>query len=371
MKNQVSMVRTEVKGKLNMNSATIGTALLMGSGCNNVDKNEYARHKRESVFAEVDLSAIRIARQLDMTGATVTGPFNLDSATIGGDIFLRRQPIRLKNAPCDGKANFSEINLIFAEVGSSIDLAGGTFKSIDLSGTEIQNELRLSQSIDHLSETWVPEWRGSGDEIGLNLQNTVVGALADTPDSWPDTVELRGFVYDRLGGFKTTAERSADELVKWLERDATFSFQPYEQLASVLRKVGRANTADTVLYASKERERSGEGINKPWLFALKWIIGYGIGLYMFRALYWAVAFLILGWVLLVVTGEHKKHIDALGSPIGFWFSLDYLLPIIRLRELHFEKVDLSVPIRYYFYVHQIVGYVLASFVIAGFSALIR
>jgi hypothetical protein len=47
-----------------------------------------------------------------------------------------------------------------------------------------------------------------------------------------------------------------------------------------------------------------------------------------------------------------------------------LLPIIRLREKHYQ-IDLESRVRYYFYLHKIMGYVLASFLIAGIAGLTK
>jgi hypothetical protein len=56
--------------------------------------------------------------------------------------------------------------------------------------------------------------------------------------------------------------------------------QPYHQLASVLRSLGRAETADAVLYAGKEHERHAARWRTPkwWgMSLLKWTIGCGYG----------------------------------------------------------------------------------------------
>lgn len=60
-----------------------------------------------------------------------------------------------------------------------------------------------------------------------------------------------------------------------------------------------------------------------------------------------------------------------GMPWGFSYSLDLLLPIIRLREYHYEKVNVKGWARYYFYLHQLMGYLLAYFLIAGLSGLTK
>ena len=59
-----------------------------------------------------------------------------------------------------------------------------------------------------------------------------------------------------------------------------------------------------------------------------------------------------------------------GPPDIISYSFDMLLPIIRLRESHYQ-VDLKTWARYYFYFHKIMGYVLASFLISGLAGLTK
>jgi len=66
------------------------------------------------------------------------------------------------------------------------------------------------------------------------------------------------------------------------------------------------------------------------------------------------------------TEEARKN----RMPYGIAYSVDMLLPIIKLRERHYD-IDLPGWPRYYFYFHKIMGYVLASFLIAGLSGLTR
>jgi len=58
------------------------------------------------------------------------------------------------------------------------------------------------------------------------------------------------------------------------------------------------------------------------------------------------------------------------GPYGVSYSFDLLLPIIRLREQHY-CIDLAGWARYYFYIHKIMGWVLASFLVAGLSGLTK
>ena len=65
-----------------------------------------------------------------------------------------------------------------------------------------------------------------------------------------------------------------------------------------------------------------------------------------------------------------KELDRDGNRLGFWYSLDMLLPGIHLREQHYE-VDLKTGAKYYFYIHKIIGYTLAFFLLAGLTGLTR
>jgi hypothetical protein len=47
-----------------------------------------------------------------------------------------------------------------------------------------------------------------------------------------------------------------------------------------------------------------------------------------------------------------------------------LLPIVKLNEQHY-KIDLQGWVRYYFYFHKLMGYVLGSFIVAGLSGLTK
>ena len=57
-------------------------------------------------------------------------------------------------------------------------------------------------------------------------------------------------------------------------------------------------------------------------------------------------------------------------PYGLVYSFDLLLPLIKLREQHY-KIELAGWARYYFYLHKLMGYILASFLIASLSGLTK
>ena len=325
-------------------------------------------------FADVVLRGAKVGGQIDMVGSKFTGTLDMDSLVVGSSLLMR------------GGAEFAEqVNLIFASIGSNLDLSGAKLESLDLTGTQITGELRLGSG-QHPKL----EWR---ENSRLILRNTVVEALQDRKESWPENLqlELDGFTYSRLGGFgaeagRDMASRDAQWFIDWLAKDETYSPQPYQQLASVLRAAGHNEKADDILYTSKERQRTElakTGAWASWLWSTLKLVFIGHGYRIYYALFGIVGLVILGAIIFRRTKEAKEA----NMPFGIFYSFDMLLPIIKLREKHYEidfadyerdwrylrfffKGDWR-PARYYFYVHQLMGYALASFLFAGLSGLTK
>jgi hypothetical protein len=127
-----------------------------------------------------------------------------------------------------------------------------------------------------------------------------------------------------------------------------------------------------VLFAGRKRARERaweDGHYGSWLgqWLLQLTIGYGYGYRYFYALFWVAGLVALGTLVLELSGEAWRPE---GRRIGVWYSLDMLLPIIQLRKWHYD-IDFDGFPSVYFYVHKMMGYVLASFLIAGLSGLTR
>ena len=202
--------------------------------------------------------------------------------------------------------------------------------------------------------------------IGLQLDVTITGAQ-----------ELDGLVYSAIPRLKDPGDTETDRFdsqqeidtyKRWLLTDDTFSPQPYRQLASVLRDAGVVDVAEDVLYEGYQRERSSasDWKRRLWLLA-QWPVGYGVGLRIFRVLFFFLGFLVLGWIWIVAVQCRKGSLSWTIGRLGFWFSLDHLLPVIRLRDAHFDQVYLPRCTRWYFFFHQVMGYFLAFFLISGLA----
>jgi len=191
----------------------------------------------------------------------------------------------------------TEIVGIFVQIGGNLDLsAAERLSNLDLTGTHIEGEFRLAYTQDTK-----PTWQNGAL---LTLRNVSANALQDTADGWPENLDLDGFAYRSLGvsglqGTADIADRGSEWFVSWLARDEPYTPQPYEQLASVLRRMGHREEANDVLYAGRERARAlalANGHYWSWAgqSALKYTIGYGFGHRYFRSLYRVLGLVFLG-----------------------------------------------------------------------------
>ena len=345
---QVSLNGSSFAGLLDMHSMSIGRDLHMRDGAE---------------FREVVLGGTDIAGQVTMARSTFRGTLSMDSVFVGKSLVMGEQ------------AEFRQVVLIAAEVSDFLDARNSSFRALELTGARIEGTLLLGSR--NGTVTWASSNDGDGQPVPprLSLRNATVGALQDGVDTWPRELqlELEGFTYDRLGGLQTGErslphERGSDWYIDWLSRDRFYSPQPYRQLGRILESYGHREMAADILFANRARERaeSGPGEFKWWvLSALQFTIGYGYGWGYLRALCWVALFTAAGTLL--IRGARNGVGD--GRRPGFWYSLDMLLPVIRLNERHYD-VDLSNDWRrHYFYVHKLFGYFLVSVIIAGLSGL--
>ena len=347
---EVSLRSAQIEGKLDMDCSTFAGPLNMTSL--QVGRSLFMRQEAE--FREVDLRGAKIEGQLIMSNSTFTGTLEMNGLQVGESLYIRNN----KTGTAAG------VNLFYAEIHTNLDISGRELPSIDLTGTKVRQELRLGLGPHQdLPAMWQ-------QEATLILRNTEVGAFQDQEEAWPGNVELTGFIYSRLGGFgagrlSDVASRGATWFTKWLAKQKEYSPHPYEQLAGVLLKAGHKDKAEDILYAGRERERKqARWPTWLWLTLLKVFIGYGYRNYY--ALGWVLLFIAIGALVMRISGQGPLH----GMPYGISYSADMLLPIIKVREVHYA-IDLTNWARYYLYFHKAIGYILASFLIAGLSGLTK
>jgi len=346
--NFVNFQSASLGGHLNLEGVWFACKLDMGrirvDGAIYLNKlgDDVREHNAE--YTEVTLSNARVVEKLGLEGAKVRGTLDMVRIQVGTDIAMR------------DKGEFDKVKLAQASIGGSLDLTDSTLKSLDLTGTRVKGEFRIG-----------PRSFKETDE--LRLSQAVVGSVRSaTADTWPQHVDLAGFTYSRVGGFWDDARaRESEPMVKefmtWLGKQS--ERQPYEQLGQAMEKEGYPDEAAEIFYAGRKVERDkAKSLTWVWLTMQDWFIGYGYK--KWRSIIWVISFVIVGALIFRRTAEAKRY----GMPFGIAYSFDMLLPIVHLRQLH-EKIDLEGWQRYYFYFHKIMGYVLASFVIAGLSGLTK
>jgi hypothetical protein len=345
--------------EVNLSEATIGSRLEMSdskfSGLLDMNSLQVDGHlfrrdtptfMRDAEFNEVNPVGATIGGQLEMSGSKFTGLLGMDSLQIGSHLFMNN-------------AEFSkDVSLVFSNLNGTLDLSSSTFASLDLTGTQIRGELALNGT----------SWSQGAQLI---LVNTDVGILHYTEEAWPEKLGLNGFTYVSL------KNRAADDrdpfdvswFKGWLERQEHYSPQPYEQLASVLLKQGYGNKSRDILFASRKREHFEAA---DWLREILWLpllyLFTGYGYRMEHAFYAAAALTLLGTIIMFLWGPspYKRK---------FWDSIEYsvdrLLPNAIQLHKSSDEPQLVWGVRRYFFLHQLLGFLLAFFIIAGITGLIR
>lgn len=336
-----------VRGKFEGGSLETGGSVLMDDG---------------ATFGEVDLLGAKIGGQLSLYGASVEGPLRGESLSVGQGINMT-----------EGRFN-KEVELDQSTIEGGLDVSGATLSSLELSYATITTELSLATGGKTV------KWVGDTDEQGrklpalLTLRSTSVGGLVDSRGSWPENLQylLRDFTYKRLSAlpereWDRSMIREAGWYVSWLDRETSGSLQPYRQVAQVIASHGEDKTARSVLIAGRDRQRQA----LPWwsperwlLWALRWTIGYGYGNGEMNALYWALTLLGIGTIVAKCQGTRMPG----GDRLGYWYSLDMLIPGLQLNAVH-AQIQLSGYPKYYFHLHRAAGYTLMLFVIAGLTGL--
>lgn len=334
---KVDLMGARIGGQLDMTSAKFLRCLIM---VNLVPVREIFM-SGGAEFSDVWLVGSKVHGQLVLSGSRFSGKLYMEAVDVGTHIFIENTLVE------------KPAYLILGNVGKSIRLSGGDLNTLNLSDTNIKGEFELGQATSPK-----PTWKQGAKLI---MRNTSVGTLNDEMGAWPEEIEITGFRYNSV-----SALRDISWYKGWIRKQKSYSPQPYEQLAAVLRNAGHRTAADKISYAGRAHEQEeSSGWYCLWLCLLNLFIGYGYQTW--KAIFWFVGLVFFGVIVLQVSGQGPLN----GMPsYGFPYSLDLLLPIIRLQEFHYELELTGLP-KYYFFFHQIMGYVLATFLAAGLSGLTK
>lgn len=297
-------------------------------------------------IGRVLLTGARIEGRIRVSDETHIEDFRLDHARIGSGLSIEGSTVE-------------RLNLSLSEIGGDLGIWGGTMGSrrtsgrstLDLTSTSIAGALRFGDEHEHATR-----WRDTP-----RLIHASAGQI-DLNDPWPKGVDLAGF---RFGYFHPLETRPLED---WIEGSAHPVPDLYERAADLFADLGNHEAAEEMRKAALDR-RFTNSTYLYWLLSrlYKYLFDYGYN--PVGALIAALFVVGLGWAVLSVSGEATAHRDEKGR-IGFWFSLDLFLPFVQLRKAHYEVV-LMPGVQKYFYLHKLVGYLLATLVVAAITGIIK
>jgi hypothetical protein len=368
---------------------------------------------------EVNLLGATVDGNLEADKGTFTNPnryaLNAERIKVAGAIFLR-----------DGFNATGEVSLIGATIGSDLVCNGATFTSgswlraerARISGTFWWTEIADgSKSTKPLQKS---------PDVSLDLLGTRAAILADDEKSWPPKGKLflDGFTYDRFElstSSGSAVPRDADSRLEWLRRQDSsrgLATQPYEQLAKMLDERGARQVRIAMEYDLLQSP------TLPWywwlwrqLLRVTVAYGYKPG----RALWWALGFVLVGYLSFAlgyragVIAPTEKDAWAQFQkdtilPAGYQpfnalvYSLDTFLPIVNLglkdkwmpdpslkprpfaiegtrlgdfvgsylqRPSNWYFFNSGRALRVYFWCHLLLGWVLITLFVSGFTGIIR
>jgi hypothetical protein len=333
---------------------------------------------RDVTIESIDATGTQFGGAVTFSGSTVASNLDLNGADLQSRLFLNdaqfHDDVDLIGAHVGGAvyANHSTFEqgllLYGAEVGAQLLLAGSQMHGVlNLTAAELGGTLALAD-VDG-GPTWY-------ESSSISLVAATVNAIDDSTDAWPEEVHLEGFVLEHAHGQgyvvdDAFADRSVDWYLDWLQRDDGFSRGAYIQLETLLRSAGRPDEADEIGMArAAEDAAASTPLKKAISPIYRYTVGYGY--HPEWAVFWTIGLVLLGAV--VALRVPRQHLDDEGAASRVILSAHRLIPLISFGKAYAE-VDVTstrVPryVRWYFYLHAILGYVLAAALVAAVSGAI-
>ncbi len=306
--------RFESHGAIRFLAATIGGSLdcngaqLMafeGQGALNAGRAEIAgsvflqsteQHRFQS-HGEIRLLGVTIGGDLSCNGAQLMAfegqdTFNADGAEIAGGVFLQSTEqhrfeshgeIRLLGTTIGGDLSCNGAQLMAFEGQDALCAQGAVIAG----NVFLRNGFRAEGVLSFISMLLDGVFQVERTApILIDLSHAQISFLESQPSSWGEGLQLDGLIYD---GFRESSWSGKDYL-DWLkkqdvkdygskENPQTFKPQPWQQLISVLRKMGHDDIASDIAIAFQQRRYE---IGKvagfvPRFFhqVFGWLVGYG------------------------------------------------------------------------------------------------
>jgi hypothetical protein len=298
-----------------------------------------------SASCELFMADADFGNKMTIEQTLINGDLNADDATASSSFEILN----------DGNARYPlSITAINASFARNLVISKTTLASLKLGNASIVGTFQLN----------LPSGFWTANSL-LNLQGTDIGVLRNDYWNWPSVMYLDGMHFGLIGVELPKLDRGCIDggWSQWLGGMASYSPQPYQQVAKYLTDSGDAADASCVLRTGETRSLRQM---RPLHRIIYWTYGEvaGFGYAPEQAFYSVALFVLIGMVVLRLTGEGKKH----GMPIGLFYSLSQLVPLVSLDK-RFDDIELTGAARYYFYLHKIVGWVIVGFLTAALTSL--
>jgi len=368
---------------------------------------------------EVNLSGTNIGGVLDCQGGEFHNPQGAA---------LKAQGVKINQAVllCSGFHSTGEVDFLNAAIGSELNCDNGNFinqagNALTLQGADIKNNVlfrddfcaegRVGLADAKVGGTfWMRGIRNS-QLMKLDLRAAKINVLGDEKASWPDSgqLDIDGFTYEKISHHSTV---DLQERLTWLRLQSKDSFSPqsYEHLARVFKSSGLEEESKGISIAKYNDLRCRGHLSwhaKLWNFIFGFTISYG-----YRPLR-VLLFITLGvifWGGLYNYGYSKnlmspslvRPFDLDLPPIEtkvsekypkfnpYVYSLDVMIPVIDLHQQRYwlpnanrgdkfigvdgDNIRVSHSgclLRYLFWVQILLGWILTSIGVSGFTLWIR
>ncbi|MGW6528921.1 oxidoreductase [Streptomyces venezuelae] len=322
----LSLINAQVSGVVNLNGAelTAPGRWALSAGGLVAEGGVYCQHGFVA-HGEIRLMGAQLPGGLHMRGARLTGPgpsgvaLVLDNAAAstldfsGG--FTANGTVRLRGTRISDNLTFEGAFLNGPPDGAGPSLVAMLMQAVDFDFTLARPPSGI-----------------------VDLRGAQVSYLHDSDRSWPEVVELDGFVYGSIkvdeDGERREAVGRRDSVarrVAWVRRGPDYNPQPYEQLAGWYRKAGHDDDARRVLLAKqRHRRRTLPRAARVWGHLLDATVGYGYRPWL--AGVWLLSLTLLGTLAF---GAHSPTPAKRGEGAPFQplvYTLDLLIPIGGLGQ---------------------------------------
>lgn len=355
-------------------------------------------------LAEIDLKNADIGNDLYFEGAVleVADPSTRSclygrNARISGDVILDRATanarIDLQGVSIGGMFSAQEARFDLPVKNEStdsvlLDLSGATVgREVDFEDTLLNGLVRLADA--DVTKAVRLHRLAAGSRPGLDLSGLNCSRLTLDASARPQRghLKLHGCSFSDIN-IVEAGEPEAATYLNWV-RSATsqrFSEQPYEHLASILKKQGKDDIGRALLIAKVEDSPTRTAVD-ALMRNLSWMVGYGYS--PLRAVWLALAVIMLGFVvfrtayqrgLLVVKANNAPAKLKTPTLTLLMYSVDVFVPLVDFGvgpTYVPGKVDTGMEarevtlFRIYYWFHVAAGWLICTVAVAGLTGLLR